>query len=83
VLHHPIVPNAINTTTTGLYCVLPLGSTASSFEQVLVSYLSMLVREMFIRMFFIRTFVLDGLLKETRRLIVNYESNPNNIMEIR
>jgi hypothetical protein len=59
------------------------GSSASSFEQVLVSYLSMLVREMFIRVFFIRTFVLDGLLKESRRLIINYEKNPNYVAEIR
>lgn len=74
----------------------------------------MLVREMFIRVFFIRTFVLDDLLKQarsnhslpptlwasddhdayvsscpacwsvqTRQLVVTYESNPNNIAEIR
>lgn len=59
------------------------GSSAASFEQVLVSYVSMLVREMFLRVFFIRTFVLDELLKQTRQLVVTYESNPNNIAEIR
>lgn len=59
------------------------GSSAANFEQVLVSYVSMLVREMFLRVFFIRTFVLDELLKQTRQLVVTYESNPNNIAEIR
>ena len=59
------------------------GSSASSFEQVLVSYLSMVIREQFIRMFFIRTFVLDGLLKDTRRLVSTYQENPNFVTEIR
>ena len=77
----PPQPHAPRHTTSG-FAATP-GSTAPLFEQILVSYLSVLVREMFIRMFFIRTFVLDDLLKKTRELIVTYEKDPNFVAEIR
>lgn len=53
------------------------------YEPLLVAYLSLLVREMFIRNFFVRTFVLDDLLKKTRALIINYRADPNNVGVVR
>lgn len=38
---------------------------------------------MFIRNFFVRTFVLDDLLKKTRALIINYRADPNNVGVVR
>lgn len=39
--------------------VLLAGENAIGYEELFVSYLSLLVREIFIRNFFVRTFVLD------------------------
>merc|ERR1711884_418185 len=38
---------------------------------------------MFIRNFFTRTFVMDDLLKKIRSLILDYQTDPNNIQRIR
>ena len=52
-------------------------------QVLLCAYLSLLVREIFIRNFFIRTFVLDDLLDGIRGLIIRYTEDPNNVMRIR
>ena len=63
--------------------VLVAGSNALEFEQLLVCYVSLLCREMFIRNFFIRTFIMDDMLKKIRGLLFDYQSDPNHIGEIR
>mmetsp|Transcript_10807 Transcript_10807/g.26463 ORF Transcript_10807/g.26463 Transcript_10807/m.26463 type:complete len:893 (+) Transcript_10807:104-2782(+) len=59
------------------------GPNSRRHEPLLLFYLSLLVRDMFIRVFFVRTFVLDDLLKTIRRLIMEHESDPNNIPKVR
>lgn len=58
-------------------------ATDRRYEQLLSCYLSLLCREVFIRNFFTRTFIMDDLLKKIRELILDYESDPNNITRIR
>jgi hypothetical protein len=53
------------------------------YEQLLIAYLAMLCREIFIRNFFVRLFVLDDLLGSIRRLIVTYYEDPNYVARIR
>lgn len=59
------------------------GPNSRRHEPLLLFYLSLLVRDMFIRVFFVRTFVLDDMLKTIRRLIMEHESDPNNIPKVR
>ncbi|KAJ1489544.1 hypothetical protein T484DRAFT_1937083 [Baffinella frigidus] len=59
------------------------GPNSRRHETLLLFYLSLLVRDMFIRVFFVRTFVLDDLLKKIRKLIVEHEKDPNNIPIVR
>ena len=63
--------------------LLVAGANAKQYEAVLTAYLSLLCREMFIRNFFTRTFVMDDLLKKIRVLILGYQQDPNNIARIR
>lgn len=53
------------------------------YEQLLLTYLAMLVREIFIRNFFVRLFVLDDLLSKIRRLITTHYEDPNYVAQIR
>lgn len=53
------------------------------YEQMLLTYLAMLVREIFIRNFFVRLFVLDDLLSRIRRLITTHYEDPNYVAQIR
>jgi WD repeat-containing protein 35 len=59
------------------------GPNSRRHEPLLLFYLSLLVRDMFIRVFFVRTFVLDDMLKTIRRLIMEHETDPNNIPKVR
>jgi len=59
------------------------GPNSRRHEPLLLFYLSLLVREMFIRVFFVRTFVLDDLLKKVRLLIMEHDKDPNNIPKVR
>jgi len=52
------------------------------YQEVLIAYLAMLCREIFIRNFFVRLFVLDDLLARIRRLIVTYFEDPNYVPRI-
>lgn len=63
--------------------VLVAGANAHDYEQLLMVYLSLLCREMFIRNFFTRTFILDDLLKKIRKLIMEYHTNPSHVPNIR
>mmetsp|Transcript_29198 Transcript_29198/g.75160 ORF Transcript_29198/g.75160 Transcript_29198/m.75160 type:complete len:696 (-) Transcript_29198:28-2115(-) len=59
------------------------GPSSKRHEKLLLQYCSILLREMFIRNFFTRTFILDDSLKKIRSLIQQYEKDPNNISKIR
>jgi hypothetical protein len=63
--------------------ILVAGANAGDCEELLVSYLGLLCREMFIRNYFTRTFVMDALLKKIRELILSYQQDPNHIPDIR
>lgn len=63
--------------------ILVAGANAGDCEELLVCYLSLLCREMFIRNYFTRTFVMDDLLKKIRALILSYQEDPNHIPDIR
>ena len=63
--------------------VLIAGPNSKKHEFLLVKYLSLLVREIFIRNFFVRTFMLDDSLSKIRKLIMTYIKDPNNIARIR
>eukprot|EP00949_MAST-11_sp_MAST-11-sp1_P000116 g116.t1 len=59
------------------------GPSIMKHTRLIVAYVSLLCREIFIRSFFVRTFVLDDSLKKIRNLIVEYQRDPNNIERIR
>lgn len=63
--------------------LLVAGTNAKDYEPLLVCYLSLLCREMFLRNFFVRIFVVDDLLKTVRGLINDYQSDPNYLARIR
>jgi WD repeat-containing protein 35 len=63
--------------------ILLCGPHCMQHEHMLFVYLSLLTREIFIRNFFIRTFVLDDLLSTVRALIGDYQKDPNHIQTIR
>ena len=68
---------------TGRDGMIIAGVNAKDYEKIFTAYLSLLTREVFVRYFFVRTFVLDDLLKKIRKLILNYTENPNHIESIR
>ena len=59
------------------------GPNSRRHEELLLFLLSLLVREMFVRVFFVRTFVLDDQLKKIRMMIMDHEKDPNNIPRVR
>jgi WD repeat-containing protein 35 len=63
--------------------VLLVGPNAAKQLELLVSYVGLLCRELFIRNYFVRTFVLNDSLKKIRNLIMKYQKDPNNIQRIR
>lgn len=63
--------------------MLIAGSASKRFEKVFIAFFSLLCREMFLRSFFTRIFVLEELLKHTRELIFSAKENPNHIVQIR
>lgn len=63
--------------------MLIAGSASKRFEKIFVAYFSLLCREMFLRSFFTRIFVLEEHLKETRQLIFCANEDPNHIAAIR
>ena len=63
-------------------CLLA-GPSSRTNEEALVWYCKLLSREMFIRCFFVRTFVLDDSIRKIRDLIQRYKENPMHIKTIR
>ncbi|GLD98153.1 hypothetical protein PINS_up006850 [Pythium insidiosum] len=63
--------------------MLVAGSAGRRFEKVFVAYFSLLCREMFLRSFFTRIFVLEELLKRIRELIFRAKEDPNHLTTIR
>ena len=57
--------------------LLIVGPNSRAHEILLVRYLSLMGREMFVRTFFIRAFVLSNLLIQIRKLINNADKDPN------
>jgi WD repeat-containing protein 35 len=63
--------------------LLVAGGASRECETMFISYLSLICKEMFIRNFFVRTFILDDLMKKVRKTILKYKENPNHIARIR
>lgn len=63
--------------------MLIAGSASKRFEKVFISYFSLLCREMFLRSFFTRIFVLEELLKHIRELIFRAKEDPHHLVTIR
>ncbi|KAL7683674.1 putative GroES-like superfamily, polyketide synthase, enoylreductase domain-containing protein [Plasmopara halstedii] len=63
--------------------ILIAGSASKRFEKVFISYFSLLCREMFLRSFFTRIFVLEELLKHIRELIFRAKEDPHHLVTIR
>ncbi|KAG2787785.1 hypothetical protein PC129_g21890 [Phytophthora cactorum] len=63
--------------------MLIAGSASKRFEKVFISYFSLLCREMFLRSFFTRIFVLEELLKHIRDLIFRAKEDPHHLVTIR
>ncbi len=59
------------------------GPNCRKHERLIMAHFSLLVREVFIRNFFVRTFILDDSLKRIRALIMTHEKDPNNIPRVR
>eukprot|EP00948_MAST-09A_sp_MAST-9A-sp1_P004048 g4048.t1 len=62
--------------------ILFAGKNSLKHEYLLLSYLSLITKEMFIRNFFTRTFMLDDDINKLRKLIANYIKDPTNIKVI-
>ncbi|KAF1317434.1 hypothetical protein FI667_g14840, partial [Globisporangium splendens] len=69
--------------TVGREGMLVAGSASKRFEKVFISFFSLLCREMFLRSFFTRIFVLEELLKNIRELIFQAKENPTHLISIR
>jgi len=50
---------------------------------LIIAFVGLLTRELYIRNFFVRTFVLDDMLKKIRILVMTYQNDPNHIQRIR
>jgi hypothetical protein len=50
---------------------------------LIIAFVGLLTRELYIRNFFVRTFVLDDMLKKIRILVMTYQKDPNHIQRIR
>lgn len=63
--------------------MLLVGPNANQHEPLIVSYLALLSRELFIRFFFKRTFILDDILNRARAYMKNFEKNPEALGDMR
>jgi hypothetical protein len=63
--------------------ILVSGPHAQFYESILITYLSLLCREIFMKNYFIRIFVLNKSLQNIREKIMGYRSDPNSIQTIR
>jgi WD repeat-containing protein 35 len=63
--------------------LLAVGPNVHHNEDMLVAYLGLLCREVFIRNYFVRMFIVDKNLAQIRMLIMHFQSDPNYITLIR
>ena len=63
--------------------LLIAGPSARLHEPMLVEYLSLLSREMFLRVFFVRSFLLSAALTEVRAMLGRHTEDPNLVTQIR
>lgn len=63
--------------------ILCAGVDMLQHDALLLSYLSLLAREVFLRSYFVRMFILDDLLKRIRQLLIDHHSDPNSIAKVR
>eukprot|EP01050_Picozoa_sp_SAG11_P026562 SAG11_NODE_6407_length_1320_cov_1.425880_1_plen_190_part_10 len=63
--------------------ILVAGPNAKNHENLLLVYLSLLSRDMFVRVFFTRVFVLQNKQNNIRALIANHEKDPNTVDKVR
>ena len=59
------------------------GRGCDRFEPILISYLTMICRERFVRYFYARVFLMDESLRKIRHLINNVDEDPNSIDAVR
>ncbi|KAF1320890.1 hypothetical protein FI667_g12271, partial [Globisporangium splendens] len=63
--------------------MLLVGPNCNQHEPLIVSYLALLSKELFIRFFFKRTFILDDMLNRARAYMKNFEMNPEALNSMR
>ena len=63
--------------------VLISGPGSRKYEEILLVYLSLLSRDMFLRVFFTRTFVLQNELNQIRSMLAIFDKNPNTVRLVR
>lgn len=63
--------------------MLLVGPNANQHEPLILSYLALLSKELFIRFFFKRTFILDDMLNRARAYMKSFEMNPEALGEMR
>ena len=68
---------------TGSHGIMVAGPHAKLNEPVLLAFLSLRSRDVFVQTLFSRLFIVDDTLKTTRKMINQYERDPNSIPRIR
>ncbi len=63
--------------------ILVVGPHSQYYESILTKYLSLQSREIFLRNYFVRSFILSKNLLNIRESIIAYKSDPNSIVTIR
>ena len=59
------------------------GRGCARFEPILISYMTMICRERFVKYFYARVFLMDESLRKIRHLINHYDEDPNSIDAVR
>ena len=68
---------------TGSHGIMLVGPKSKTHEPVMLAFLSLRSRDVFVHNVFSRLFIIDDTLKTARRLIARYERDPNSIPHIR
>jgi hypothetical protein len=63
--------------------ILCAGRDMLAHDKLLIAYLSLLSREVFLRSYFVRMFILDDLLKRIRLLLLDHHADPNSLAKVR
>jgi len=59
------------------------GRGCARYEPLLISYMTMICRERFVKYFYARVFLMDESLRRIRHLIAHYDEDPNSIITVR